>query len=129
MVPVTVRVTPEPLAVSEPPVIDNPPLIVELAATVNPPPEMTRGSSAVMLLTASTFELIVTVTPATSMTASSPGPGTVSVLQLLATSQEPLFGLIQLTVERSCRLSSAFEVGPALATARRGQGASENFRE
>ena len=44
VVPVTVRVTPEPLAVSDPPVIANPPLIVELAATVNPPPEMTNGS-------------------------------------------------------------------------------------
>ena len=31
------------------------PLIVELAATVNPPPEMTSGSSAVILFTDSTF--------------------------------------------------------------------------
>ena len=57
----TVSEIPDPLAVSDPPVIVNPPLIVELAATVNPPPEMTRGSSAVMLFTDSTFELIVTV--------------------------------------------------------------------
>jgi len=86
---VTASVIPDPLAVRDPPVIDSPPLIVELAATVNPPPAMARGSSAVMLFTDSTFELIVTVTPVTLMTSSSPEAGTVSVLQLLATSHEP----------------------------------------
>ena len=49
--PVTVSAIPGPLAVSEPPVIAKPPLIVELAATVRPPPDMTSGSEAVMLLT------------------------------------------------------------------------------
>ena len=76
--------TPEPVAVSEPPVIDNPPLIVELAATVSPPPEMTSGSVAVMLSTDSTSVLIVMVgLPATRRSStSSVGPGT-PLLQLL----------------------------------------------
>ena len=96
-----------PLAVSDPPVMDRP-LIVELAVTVRPPPVMTIGSSAVMLATDSMFELIVTVglAPDTSITTSSPGPGTVPVLQLLATSQEPPVEEIQSTVERSRRISS-----------------------
>ena len=66
-----------------------------------------------MLLTDSTFELIVMVglAPETLMTTSSVGPGTVPVLQLLATSQEPLVGLIQSTDERSCRLSSVSKSG------------------
>ena len=68
--------TPDPLAVSDPPVMAKPPLIVELAATVNPPPEMTSGSEAVMLFTDSTVELIVTVdAPGTSMTTLSVGAG------------------------------------------------------
>jgi hypothetical protein len=103
--PVTVRETEEPLAVRDPPVIANPPLIVELAATVSPPPEMVNGSAAVMLWTDSTFELIVTVglAPETLMTTSSDGPGTASVLQLLATSQEPLVLLVQVTIDKSWR--------------------------
>jgi len=100
--------TPDPLAVSDPPVIDRPPLIVELAATVNPPPEMTSGSSAVMLFTDSTSELIVMVgvVPETLMATSSLGPGTFPVLQLLPTSQDPLVAEIQLTVASSCRRSN-----------------------
>ncbi len=110
--PVTVKVTPVPLAVSDPPVIVKPPLIVELAATVSPPPEMTSGSSAVILFTDSTFEPIVTVgRPDTLMTTSSPGPGTVPVLQLLATSQEPLVAEIQVTVDSSCRSSNLSTAG------------------
>ena len=88
------------------------PLIFELAATVNPPPEMTRGSSAVMLFTDSTFVLIVTVTPGTLMTALSLGPGTVSGIQLLATSQEPLVADAQETVAaKSWRDSSGSRKG------------------
>ena len=55
----TVSEISDPLAVSDPPIIDSPPLIVELAVTVNPPPEMTKGSSDVMLFTDSTFELLI----------------------------------------------------------------------
>ena len=59
--------------------MSRPPLIVELAVTVRPPPEMTRGSDDVILCTDSTFELIVIVgvAPDTAMTTSSLGPGTV----------------------------------------------------
>jgi len=94
----------------------NPPLIVELAATVSPPPEMTNGSSAVMLWTDSTFELIVTVgvAPETLMATSSFGPGTLLSLQLLATSQEPLVADTQLTVDSICRSSSTSRLGRCL---------------
>jgi hypothetical protein len=81
----------------------SPPLIVELAETVNPPPEMLTGSSALILWTDSTFALMVTVgvAPETLMTTSSFGPGTAPVLQLLATSHEPPAGLFHWTVDRS----------------------------
>ena len=57
--------------------------------------------------------LIVTVgvAPETLITTSSLGPGTVSVLQLLATSQSPLVVEIQSTVERTCRFSSGSSQG------------------
>src|SRR6185312_8030499 len=45
------------------------------------------------------------------MTASSAGPGTLSLLQLAAVSQSPPIGLIQVTVERSVRLSTTSRRG------------------
>ena len=55
-------------------------------ATSNVPPVSSSSACEVTLLT-ETFTLEVTAMPLTSMTASSPGPGTASVLQLLATSR------------------------------------------
>jgi len=49
--------------------------------------------------------------PLSLMITSSPGPGTVPVLQLLPTFQLPLVGEIQSTVDNNCRGSSTSTVG------------------
>ena len=87
--------------------MSNSPLIVEFAAIFSPPPVMSRGSSIVTLLTDSTFELIVTVTPGTLIVTSSPTPGTASVLQLLAVSHGPLVVDVQETSVASSRRDSS----------------------
>jgi hypothetical protein len=105
--PLAVIMVPEPETVSAPPVIDKLPVIVdavgELDETVKVPPVIDSGSLAVSELTAWPPESIVTVgvAPLTSITTSSLGPGTESVLQLVGSFQEPLLLLVQLTVARS----------------------------
>jgi hypothetical protein len=76
VVPVTVTVTLEPVAVSEPPVINRPPLIVELAATDSDPPVIESGSSLVTEWTDCVPVEILTVAPTLSIVTSSPEPGT-----------------------------------------------------
>jgi hypothetical protein len=76
VVPVTVTVTPEPVAVSEPPVIDRPPLIIELAGTDSDPPVIDSGSSLVTEWTDCVPVEFVTLAPALSIVTSSPEPGT-----------------------------------------------------
>ncbi len=79
-------------------------MIVELAATIRPPAEMTSESEAVMLLTDSTFVLIVTVRLPDSVDLRVVArSGTMPVLQLLATSQDPLVAEIHESVARSWR--------------------------
>jgi hypothetical protein len=111
--PLTVSLVLEPETVKEPPAIEKPPVIVEVVKEIDDkvrePPVIASGSLADSELTDLPPESIVTVgvAPGTSMTTSSPGPGTCPVLQLLSTSQDPLVAEIQSTVARSCRRSRA----------------------
>ena len=92
--PLAVRLTPEPVAVREPPVIARGPLSVEVpAVTVNDPP-VTDSVSFVLVVTLWTDRespawMTMVAAFAVLMTTSSPLVGTCPVLQLLPTSQSP----------------------------------------
>jgi hypothetical protein len=84
------------------------PVIVEADARLKEPPEIVRGSVHVRLWTESVeLEWVMGLLTALVIVTSSAGPGTLPVLQLLATSQLPPLEVIQETAERSLRSSRA----------------------
>ena len=105
VVPVTVSETPEPLAVSEPPVMVKPPLNVEFAATDSDPPLIEIGSVLLIELTDCVPEAIAIVgLPLLLIVTLSLGPGTASSDQFLTSVQVVLSPWpVQDTFERSVR--------------------------
>ena len=89
-------------------------------AIASEPFERSRVDSSteiVRLLTESAaVDECVTVMPEMSITTSSDGPGSASVLQLDGVSQSPPLGLIQVTVESSDRYLELAQRRPEAAT-------------